>query len=648
MAGKGKPYELFGSYLLFKKLESDALSDSWRAGEIVDGAIQNTVVVRRFTGGDPQAMRQAAEHARAVVSGASGTTILRGQKIGFVGGVPYLAHEYPGGRSLRTIVDKGRAANHPLPIDQALAIVEKLAISVETLSNMRYQGAKVTHGALIPQFVWVNDEGEIRTAGQQFGRGIVASLRQPEVGKELSGYFAPEVKMSDGAKSSDVYSLGAILYLLLTGQEPPDSTVAAVVGQAIQKATLAGRDEPIPADIRPILEKSLHVDPAQRYAGATDLRQALDKLLNAGEYSPTTFNLAFYLNTLLRKEMEVEQHERQSEAAVEVAPYLQATAAPAASAAPARTETPVTQSHAPVMFGSHAEPPKKSRMPLIAAALFLVAGGIVAAVFTMNRGEEPPSQSAAAVPPQAAPSTATTAPIEPIVAAVDTAGSTAPTATATTTAIADEAARQKAIEEAVNKRLQQELMKLQEEYNRDLQKRRVMEPSAVPAAAAARPTPAREEPTLSAAQLDAQRRQQQAPVQQATATQAPVPAAQAPAPSEPAPSVATQQPAAPSIQEGDVVAYNDLDRIPELRSPVRPVYPPAALKRRAEGTVLVTALISETGRVVDVKILRGDTTRSGFDDAAVRAVRAALFSTPMKNGKRVKTWKPMPVVFKLQ
>jgi protein TonB len=69
-----------------------------------------------------------------------------------------------------------------------------------------------------------------------------------------------------------------------------------------------------------------------------------------------------------------------------------------------------------------------------------------------------------------------------------------------------------------------------------------------------------------------------------------------------------------------------------------------AQRQRVKATVLVTALISEAGDVIDVKILRGD-KRFGFEEAALKAVRATKFSPGVKDGKHVKTWYPIPVKF---
>ncbi|MDP9359917.1 MAG: TonB family protein, partial [Acidobacteriota bacterium] len=133
------------------------------------------------------------------------------------------------------------------------------------------------------------------------------------------------------------------------------------------------------------------------------------------------------------------------------------------------------------------------------------------------------------------------------------------------------------------------------------------------------------------------------PTQTQTAGQQ-APALVQPQPAVAAPAVTQQQ--ATVIQEGDVVDVTELDKLPEPLSVIRPFYPPLAAQQRAQTTIILSALISETGEVTEVKILRGD-PRFGFNDAAMRAMRAVRFTPPMKDGKRVKTWRPQSISFKM-
>ena len=76
-------------------------------------------------------------------------------------------------------------------------------------------------------------------------------------------------------------------------------------------------------------------------------------------------------------------------------------------------------------------------------------------------------------------------------------------------------------------------------------------------------------------------------------------------------------------------------------------YPPMARLQRIQGTVLVSALISETGQVLDVKLVRPINRPGGLNEAALQIVRQSIFTPPMKDGVRVRTWTTVPVDFKL-
>jgi protein TonB len=77
---------------------------------------------------------------------------------------------------------------------------------------------------------------------------------------------------------------------------------------------------------------------------------------------------------------------------------------------------------------------------------------------------------------------------------------------------------------------------------------------------------------------------------------------------------------------------------------VKPDYPRLAMQQRATAIIIVSALISETGQVLEVKVLKGE-ERFGFNEAAIRAMRAARFSPATKDGKRVRTWRPQTFNF---
>lgn len=630
MASKSRPYEQFGSFILFKRLETDALGDLWRAGKIDGGQLAGTVALRRLSGGSREAIVQSANEAREIVPMLNGTSFVRNQSFDVVDGIPSISYEYAGGRSLRHIVDRARGGTNqmpnPIPLDQAIVVAEKVALSLATTGDLKYGDKRLLHGALLPQFIWISDDGEIRVAGQQLGRGIISSLRDPRVAGEMSRYIAPEIRATgEPTKASEVFAMGAILYLLVTGEEPPDAVTTSAFAQAVRASRTMSAHE-MPPEIRAILEKSLTVDPAARFASMTEMKQALSAVAHGGKYSATTFNLAFYLSNLLKKEMESEAIDREKESKVNVAAYTERPPTAAAAPLPA-IATP--------MFGVSEEPKKKSKVPLYAAAAIVVVAGIGVAAMMMMRGNAAPAPKPVAPPVKA--QVAAPPPVvvsQPVVAATST------------TSTMDSEAEKKAFEQAVAQKLQEEMMKLQKDYTTQLKQQQSKNAPVTTLASAPpqRPQPGEERSAPSAAALDERRleqKQAQTPVPQPTAPQQ---TQQQVAQLQPQPQPVA--PAVPTVREGDVIEFQELDAPLQLLSPIRPIYPPMAMRAKVQATIVVSALVDENGRVSDVKVLRGD-PRFGFNDEAMRAMRATRFSPPTKDGKRVKTWRPQTISFTL-
>jgi TonB family protein len=640
MATRNKPYDSFGPFILFKKLEMDALGDLWRAAQIDGGQLGPALAVRRLSGGNREALTASAHAAAEIVPQLTGASFVRGQVVGVADGLPFLAWEYQGGRSLRYIVDRARGGTgvpaHPIPMDQAIVIAEKVALSLATTSELRDGGGKrLAHGALLPQFVWISDDGEIRVAGQLLSEGITASLADQRVSGEIARYFAPESRGTQ--KNGEVYALGALLFLLVTGQEPPDAATASAFGAAVRAAkTMAGA--PVPDDIRIILDKSFNLDPSMRYQSIGDMKQALTALANGGKYSATTFNLAFYLSNLLKKEMEAEALDREKEAKVNVAPYLEVSKAAAAP------QTQIAATAAPD-FGAPAE--KKSRAPMAIAAGVAIAAISAGGWMMFKKTSAPAAPAAAPVKAQAIPVKPKPVIIsEPIVAS----GSPETATTAPVPATTDSVAQQRAFEDAVRAKMQAEMMKLQDQFMADLKKSQPKQaPVTIAAAAASEPQPERTVP--SAAQLDQQRRETREETTSQAAAVVPQPApVQTQTVAQPQQQIANTQTTAPAparavVREGDIVNVTALDVVPKAIRVVTPLYPAMARSQRLAAVIVVSALINENGQVADVKVLRGE-PRFGLNDAAVRAMRATRFSSPMKDGKKVKTWFPQQIEFK--
>ncbi len=72
-----------------------------------------------------------------------------------------------------------------------------------------------------------------------------------------------------------------------------------------------------------------------------------------------------------------------------------------------------------------------------------------------------------------------------------------------------------------------------------------------------------------------------------------------------------------------------------------------AKAQRVEGSVVMSVLISETGQVLETRMLSGVNRPVGINEAAEQSIRRSGFAPGMKDGARVKSWTTVRIDFKL-
>jgi TonB family protein len=654
--------EEFGQYLLLKKLTEDPLGETFRAGKVGREGLERVVLLRVFNGRglDAEGFAQRLGARTPVQQALRSPNIGSGVDVGRVRNYSYVAYDYISGKNLATLAAQATKARLPIPPDHALLIVERLALAVAVAYESRVEDERVLHGFVVPHLVMVSNEGETRLLGFEAAPGLREAAAGGAFGPEVTRYLAPEALTSAAvAKNDDVWSLGAILFELLTG-EPLPAPPPGGYGALVDAATLAQEGGALAAPIAALLKKSL-VPRAERVADVVSWHKALSKLMIDGQYSPTTFNLAFFMHNLFRDEIEREGQELQAERKLDLSErVVRAAHAPAAAAFDTREQTGVRQ--APVREGTGvyaygtaaaAAAPKRSKAPLwigLAAALLLAAAGTGGwLLYARDAGGKPEPRQAR---------TATAPPVRPKAAAAAT-----PT--------------QAQIQAQINAMIEQRSKEMEDKYRaqtdeqiRALQKqleesRRAAASASLarderPAPAAASAPPPEPKPAVRTAAVEPEpsgsdaaetRAAAQPPAQQ---TAAPVPAvdrggAPAAAGTAPASTAAVPESApatsVPEVRVGDLVSGGAGVIPPQRVSDLRAVYPRAAERFGKTATVNVRVLVDENGKVAQAERI-GNKVGFGFDEAAVDAVRRVSFRPATKEGVRVKMWHTLRVDFK--
>ena len=102
------------------------------------------------------------------------------------------------------------------------------------------------------------------------------------------------------------------------------------------------------------------------------------------------------------------------------------------------------------------------------------------------------------------------------------------------------------------------------------------------------------------------------------------------------------------IKAGDIVPLESVDEPPQIIKRVEPVYPAVAMTMKAEISVTLNALISESGDVLQTAVAGAAKGLLGFDKAAESAVRKWKFRPARKDGVNVRVWKPLTIGFILK
>jgi TonB family protein len=642
--------EEFGSYLLLKKLSEDGLGETFRAGKLGKDGLEQVVLLRVFNGKglDGEKLWSRMSGRSAVFQALRSPNIGSGADLGKVRNYPYTAYDYISGKNLAALLERADKQGSPIPADHALLIAERLALALSAAAETRVQEEKVLHGFLVPHLAMISNEGETRLLGFEAAPGLRELAAAGWQDRDLVRYLAPELRTGGPLhKSDDVYSLGVILFELLTGERLPAGNAdghAAAIDAAVQPYD----GTPIAAPVAALLKKSLAPRDG-RVGDAATWHKTLSKLMIEGHYNPTTFNLAFFMHSLFRDEIERESQEIQAERKLKLPDRTAAASVATAAASSAATvqipafsetreKTGVREATLPGVhpYAAPAAPASRKGLYLAAAAVVVAALG-AGAYFLFLRGDKPaPAAQQAALP---APVPVAPVGTEPAVPA----GPTQEELQAQIQAMFE--ARSQEMEDKLKGTYDQRIKDLQ----RQLEDSRRAEQE--PVRPAAQPPVPRVEPA------EAKTPPRPEPAAATESNVPPVPAAQpavnTPAPSPPPAAVPSPvaRPAEPApaprqaqVQVGDLVSGGPGVVRPQITRLPDPRYPTAARRMNKSASVDLKVLVDERGEVVQAERV-GAKVGFGFDEAAVDAARRATFRPATKDGVRVKMWTSLRVTF---
>lgn len=198
----------------------------------------------------------------------------------------WLVLEYVDGWTLEELLHQ--AGRFTIPV--ALALTTQL---VETLQYVHEQG--VVHRDIQPKNLLVTKDGKLKLANFFLAAERSAppppELLEGDSGFSAPSYMSPELVLGEMAEpSSDLFSVGVVLYELVTGARPFDASDSRTTAQRIRHEAPPPLsrllDEKAPV-LERILLRALHKLPADRYRDAKELHWVVDQALRSyGEAAP--------------------------------------------------------------------------------------------------------------------------------------------------------------------------------------------------------------------------------------------------------------------------------------------------------------------------------------------------------------------------
>ncbi len=209
-----------------------------------------------------------------LASSISHRNILRIHDLGDVDGVKFISMAFVQGMDLHDLIEK----QGKLPIERATNIAKQLAGALEAA-----HAEGVVHRDLKPRNVLIDVDDHIYISDFGLAKSLDADKTgMTRVGEVLGTprYMSPEQAESKAADNrSDIYSVGIIMYEMLTGEVPfTGESSLQVMFQHVQQQPKDPRqlNPEIPEYLSTIVMKCLEKDPTQRYQNARELIQDLD------------------------------------------------------------------------------------------------------------------------------------------------------------------------------------------------------------------------------------------------------------------------------------------------------------------------------------------------------------------------------------
>ena len=253
-------------YEIVSKIGAGGMSDVYKAKDHILGRFVAIKVLRNEFSEDRSFVAKFRTEAQSA-AGLEHPNIVNIYDVGSEEGLHYIVMEYVEGITLKTYIEK----KGQLSFKESVSIAIQVARGIEAAHNKQ-----ITHRDIKPQNIIISTEGKVKVTDF----GIARAASSNTISSDVMGsvhYSSPEQARNgfvDGR--SDIYSLGIVMYEMVTGRVPfdGDTTVAVAIQHLQEEMTPPSAYAPnLPISMEKIILKCTQKNPDRRY-------QTIEELLN--------------------------------------------------------------------------------------------------------------------------------------------------------------------------------------------------------------------------------------------------------------------------------------------------------------------------------------------------------------------------------
>jgi serine/threonine protein kinase len=329
-----------GRYRIVRKLGTGGMANVYLAEDEVLGRRVAIKILNDRHAGDDQFVERFRREAKNAAS-LSHPNIVSIYDRGEAEGTYYIAMEYLDGRSLKELI----VARGPAPIHLAVDYARQILAAIRFAHRHG-----IVHRDIKPHNVLVDGEGRLKVTDFGIARAGVSQMTEAGSIIGTAQYLSPEqAKGAPVDQTSDLYSVGVVLYELLTGVVPFSGDTPVEIAMKhlsnVPEPPSAKRAD-VPRDLDLVVMRALAKDQSERYQSAEEMDADLRRINRGAAISPVT-----------------------EEAATAIISRPPPTAVTDITS---RTPPPVPYAP-PSAYYDYDEPPRRALWPWFVALLFVVA-----------------------------------------------------------------------------------------------------------------------------------------------------------------------------------------------------------------------------------------------------------------------------------